>query len=387
MKISRLYNNNKEAPTPEVKPVSLYDAGVSGGMDTPESLSKERISPVNTPEFNKFNQEIIGSELFGVETPEQKAKRERQVSIQRGLTGLTDGLMSLANLYYTTKGAPSQKQEYQLPALERQLYQDRLERDKKLENFRAWQRQIAQEGRARDWQTRMLDMNRKYAEDAEKRAEQRAIAKEERAFERQKAMLDLNRKNTEEAEERQFGRKKELMELEDKYRMRQQATANSFSSQRAEEDFKREKELIRLRSGSSAGSRTIRVPNPEGGFTEYNENDLKNPMTLAYVYNQLPDAVKPRETDITKARREGDEWVYPVKEFPTKDEMMVAIGRSLSDGYINEAAPEIARSINRDQRTARKDTTRMGNGGYDPSRYLVGQYGDDGVLSPVRKNK
>lgn len=383
MKTSQLYSQTES----EKKPLSLYEAGVSGGIDTPSSLLKDVVSPVTTPEFENFRQEIIGSKLFGVETQEQKEKRERQEAIQRGLTGFTDGLSALANLYYTTKGAPSQKQEYQMPALERQLYQDRVDRDKKLENLRAWQRQMAQEGRARDWQKKMLDMNRKYAEDAERRAEQRAIAQEERAFGRQKAMLDLNRKNTEEAEERQFGRKKELMELENKYRMQQQAAADGASSRKAEEDFKREKELIRLRSGSSAGARTIRVPNPDGGYTEYNENDLKNPMTLAYVYNQLPDAVKPREADITKARREGDEWVYPVKEFPTKDEMMVAIGRSLSDGYITEVAPEIARSINREQQIARKDTTSMGNGGYDPSRYIVGQLGDNGVLSPVKTNK
>ena len=172
MKTSQLYSISEA----EKKPLSLYEAGVSGGIDTPSSLLKDVVSPVTTPEFENFRQEIIGSKLFGVETQEQKEKRERQEAIQRGLTGFTDGLSALANLYYTTKGAPSQKQEYQMPALERQLYQDRVERDKKLENFRAWQRQMAQEGRARDWQKTMLDMNRKYAEDAERRAEQRAIA-------------------------------------------------------------------------------------------------------------------------------------------------------------------------------------------------------------------
>lgn len=82
----------------------------------------------------------------GVETPEQEAARKKRDALRIGLTTFADGLAALSNLYYTTKGAPNQNIERQLPKLQQDLYKERLERDAKLQRFREWQRQKAEQG-------------------------------------------------------------------------------------------------------------------------------------------------------------------------------------------------------------------------------------------------
>ena len=162
---------------PQSNPVSLYEIGKgikeNASIKPDEVLKSTTLNPIKTPEYEKFRNEIIGANMFGVETEEQKKKRERADFIKQGLTGFTEGLSALANLYYTTKGAPSQKYTSQMPALQERLYRERLERDKKLENFRAWQRDKAR----RD----------------EERAYQDKVRGEELAFRQQQAKENLRR--------------------------------------------------------------------------------------------------------------------------------------------------------------------------------------------------
>ena len=115
------------------------------------------------------------AEDFGVETPEQAAARERRDFIKQGLTGFTEGLSALANLYYTTKGAPSQTLVSQMPELSKRLYAERLERDKKLENFRAWQRAKADKEEEREYNLNLFNLKQ---EAADKAAEKKAKIEE-----------------------------------------------------------------------------------------------------------------------------------------------------------------------------------------------------------------
>ena len=106
-------------------PVSLYEIGKQNASKSIEEAEKMRNgtpSPIITPEYEKFRNEVIGAQQFGVETPEQADARERRDFIKQGLTGFTEGLSALANLYYTTKGAPSQKLTSQMPEISKRLY-------------------------------------------------------------------------------------------------------------------------------------------------------------------------------------------------------------------------------------------------------------------------
>lgn len=148
--------------------ISLYEVGkanASTGIANAEN-SEKNPSPINTKEMEDFRNQVIGVRDFGVETPEQAAARERRDYIKQGLTGLTEGLSSLANLYYTTKWAPNQKIVSQMPVLQQQLYRERLERDKKLENFRAWQRAKADKDADRAYQDALFDKKQESANKA-----------------------------------------------------------------------------------------------------------------------------------------------------------------------------------------------------------------------------
>lgn len=160
-------------------PVSLYEVGKQAGNISQAENTLAGKSPITTPEYEKFRNEVIGAQQFGVETEEQKKKRERADFIKQGLTGLTEGLSSLANLYYTTKWAPNQKMVSQMPELQKQLYRERLERDKKLENFRAWQREKANKAEEREYNLNLFNLKQDAANKAaEKKAKLEAQAAE-----------------------------------------------------------------------------------------------------------------------------------------------------------------------------------------------------------------
>lgn len=168
---------NSDMPSEPVKQpgTPLYDAGVSFGQIAKEASVK---NPITTPEYENFRNEVIGAKQFGVETPEQAEARERRDFIKQGLTGFTEGLSALANLYYTTKWAPNQKQVSQMPVLQQQLYRERLERDKKLENFRAWQRAKADKAEEREYNLNLFNLKQ---EAAQKAAEKKAKLDEQAA--------------------------------------------------------------------------------------------------------------------------------------------------------------------------------------------------------------
>lgn len=154
----------KKAP----EPISLYEIGKSNAS-TGIADAEKRVntpSPINTKEMEEFRNQVIGVRDFGVETPEQAAARERRDYIKQGLTGLTEGLSSLANLYYTTKWAPNQKMVSQMPLLQQRLYRERIERDKRLDQFRAWQRAKADKDADRAYQNALFDKKQEAANKA-----------------------------------------------------------------------------------------------------------------------------------------------------------------------------------------------------------------------------
>lgn len=158
---------NGNVPMPGEK-VSLYDAGMNN-PDT-NNMKDARTSPITSPEYEKFRNEVIGAQQFGVETEEQRKKRERAEAIKQGLVGFTEGLSALANLYYTTKGAPSQKLTSQMPDLQKRLYEERLERDKKLEKFRDYIRGKADKKEERDYNLNLYKLKQ---EDERKKVAQK----------------------------------------------------------------------------------------------------------------------------------------------------------------------------------------------------------------------
>lgn len=322
-------NSDGQQANPENVGSPLYDAGVKlGSLRNTESELKGK-SPITTPEYDKFRNEVIGARMFDVETDEQRKKRERADLIKQGLVGLTDGLSSLANLYYTTKWAPNQKRDAQLPKLQRQLYNERMERDKKLENFRAWQRAKANKDDERGYNLNLYNMKL----DAEaKKAAQKAKADAQAAeikFLRDLGLIDARKAAELETQKDKAALDKELEGIRQKNRVSLASMNNRAAMDRA------------ITRGGGGANSTIRVPiGNEGEYAEYRKNDLTNAIVISQIYNSLPNDYRVRQKK-QAWNEETNSFEYPFEENPSTQKMQEAIGKALSDGYLTEMAPEI----------------------------------------------
>lgn len=313
-----------QAASTTTNPVSLYEIGkhnATANIGEGESVLKGK-TPISTPEYEKFRNEVIGAQQFGVETPEQAAARERRDFIKQGLTGFTEGLSALANLYYTTKGAPSQKLTSQMPELSKRLYAERLERDKNLENFRAWQREKADKEEERAYNLNLFNIKQEAANKAaDKKAKIDAQAAQIKYL-RDLGLIDKKQAADLEKMKGKFELDKELAKIN-----------NSAAMARA---------LVRSGENGGKGSNaTIRVPiGGDGQYVEYRKNDLTSSIVISDIYNSLPDKYLVRGKE-KRWNEETKKMEYPIDENPSLHNMQAAIGKALSDGYLTEMAPEI----------------------------------------------
>lgn len=312
--------------------VSLYDAGVKlGNLGNTENVLKGK-TPISTPEYEKFRNEVVGAQQFGVETPEQAAARERRDFIKQGLTGFTEGLSALANLYYTTKGAPNQKQVSQMPELSKRLYSERLERDKKLENFRAWQRSKADKEEERAYNLELFNLKQ---EATNKAAEKKAKIDAQSAqikYLRDLGLIDARKEADLVKQKGKASLDKELEAIKQQNRVALAGINNQAAMDR-----------VAAKGGGS--NATIRVPiGGDGEYAEYRKNDLTNPIVISQIYNSLPNKYRVRDEKGIKTNERGEPDIkgkLPIDENPSTQQMQEAIGKALSDGHLKEMAPEI----------------------------------------------
>lgn len=319
-------------PNKTVKSVSLYDEGVKlGNLGNTEKMLKGQ-TPITTPEYEKFRNEVVGAQQFGVETEEQKKARERRDFIKQGLTGFTEGLSALANLYYTTKGAPNQKQVSQMPELSKRLYSERLERDKKLENFRAWQRSKADKEEERAYNLELFNLKQEAADKAaEKKAKIDAQAAQIKYL-RDLGLIDARKEADLVKQKGKASLDKELEAIKQQNRVALAGINNQAA-------------MDRVAAKGGGANATIRVPiGGDGEYAEYRKNDLTNPIVISQIYNSLPNKYRVRDEKGIKTNERGEPDIkgkLPIDENPSTQQMQEAIGKALSDGHLKEMAPEI----------------------------------------------
>jgi hypothetical protein len=314
--VNQEYLNTQPQPQPKPQ-ISLAQSAEQ--IEAPKTIS------INSPEMDAFREQVIAKNLYGVETPEEKAKRERNDALRVGYTGLVDGLSSLANLYYTTKWAPNSQRQMAMPQLQQDLYRERLERDRKLQNFRQWQQREAAGQAQREHDLKKLkleqDYNQRVADDKNKREMQKMKIK---------YMYDLGLVDARKAAdlEKQIGKlelDKELESVIQEYRVKLEGIKHNN---------------IVSRNNYNGSNRTIRVPiGNNGEYEEYRKDDLTNDIVIADIYHKLPDEYKvrgKRELNI-----ETGEYEEPIIENPDTGQMGSAIGKALAKGYLQEMAPEI----------------------------------------------
>lgn len=268
--------------------ISLYEIGKNtAGI---KSVKDMAASPLKTPEYDDFRKQVIGEKHFGVESEEDAAKRERRDYIRQGLTGLTEGLSALANLYYTTKWAPNQKFNSQMPALQQRLYQERIERDKKLENFRNWQRGEAAKDAERAFQEKLFNKRQQAANKAAEREWEYKADQAKENLRRWKAEFD--------AAEKRHASDAELKRIKLEMDKAQQEFDNNYRKQTLAETQRHNKAMEYNASiknnnsgtGSKKNTKIAVIDTPKGpmdvDFGKVNES------TLNQLYKKVPEEIK-----------------------------------------------------------------------------------------------
>lgn len=158
-------------PTPvsKVQPITQNDVATTTKVDFGGSTEAD-LADVNPYGEVKDIKELDMKfkPPYKEETPEEKAQREKREQIKVGFTGLMDGLNALSNLYYTTKGAPSQKLQGAMPAVVGNIReQEALRRAQEQANRKAefdWNKTMADYELERSLKAMQWDAAQKQAE-------------------------------------------------------------------------------------------------------------------------------------------------------------------------------------------------------------------------------
>ena len=320
--------NEKKEPS-----ISLADYAKVPDIYEPESRYKER--------YDNFYNEVIGARDFGVETEEQRKKREHGDAIRLGFAGLTDGLSALANLYYTTKGAPPQQiSGAGTNQLVKDLYNERMERDRNLQRFRDYTRAKADKKEDEDYKEGLLRIKNEYEDRKENNRFAQQIALQSLKDKNAAKRAEQGHKNDMDLEEAKQGNRVKLAGINNDAAARRSSASNASAERRAE---------FRAANSSSGNNSTIRVPiGKSGEYAEYRKSDFTSPVIISQIYNSLPEEYAVRDKKMRTRKKEGSdkyERYYPIVDSPSTQQMQEAIGKALSEGYLTEMVPEI--QINR----------------------------------------
>lgn len=112
-------NMQQKEPMQKVEPINQMAVATTTKVDGSDGSNVADVSNENPYGEVKDIKELDMKfrPPYKEETPEEKAQREKREQIKVGFTGLMDGINALSNLYYTTKGAPSQKLQGAMPAV------------------------------------------------------------------------------------------------------------------------------------------------------------------------------------------------------------------------------------------------------------------------------
>ena len=258
-----------------------------------------------------------------------------------------------------------------MPEISKRLYAERLERDKKLENFRAWQRAKADKEEERAYNLNLFNLKQEAADKAaEKKAKIDAQAAQIKSM-RDLGLIDAKK----EAELEKLKGKADFDKALEETRQQNRVALAGINNQAA-------MDRVNARGGGAANS-TIRVPiGGDGQYAEYRKNDLTNPIVISQIYNSLPDDYRVRDKKGIPTNERGEPDIkgkYPIDNNPSTQQMQEAIGKALSDGYLKEMAPEI-------QVGGKKNNGKRNEGdNTPPSRREKGNKDNDNVPQSRRK--
>lgn len=275
------------------------------------------------------------NKMYTPETAEEKAKRERKEKWDKTAAAIGDGISALANLYYTTKGAPnSYDGKNSMSERTRQLY-DKLDKDRK-ENDR-WYLNHYMNAAKMDEEAKRYADERDYKRGRDKVADDRYEDNKNYARGRDAA----NDKFRNEGREHDWQRQAERDAAQDA-NTQWQHQFQEKQADRAQSNANRSYQLQK-----DAYKRQLDKENPTIGFALGNgqKANIKkqniNAQNVSYVYNKLPKEVRDqyamepvydKNTGMPLVTYEDGAKVPVTKARKlTQDDMMVIIGEHIAN--------------------------------------------------------
>lgn len=249
-------------------------------------------APVNTPAEQQPQQpkqmsfvDLLNA-FYTPETAEERAKRERKEKWDKTAAAIGDGISALANLYYTTKGAPnSYDGKNSMSERTRQLY-DKLDKDRK-ENERWYLNHYMNAAK-------MDEEAKRYADERDYKRGRDAVADERYEDQRQysRGRDAANDQFRQEGREHDWKRQAERDAVQDdntQWQHQYQETQAARQQANANRSYQLQKD---------AYNRQLEKDNPTVGFALGNgrkanikKQDI-NTQNVSYVYNKLPKEIR-----------------------------------------------------------------------------------------------
>lgn len=313
---------------------------------TPTAQSNSAV-PAATPPAQPQQLSYVDmlNRMYTPETPEERAKRERKEKWDKTAAAIGDGISALANLYYTTKGAPnSYDGKNSMSERTRQLY-DKLDKDRK-ENER--------------WYLNHYKNAAKMDEDAKRYQDQLDYRDKQDGY--KKEQDELNRKAS-----------------EAKAKLEQDRWQAKFDADKAQKEFendiatKKLGETERHNKTSEAISRAN--AKKENYHTFYIGEDERidvpkeaiNVANVSRIFNKLPDYItKPltEEPIYSKNSWEEGKIVGYKRRTPTLNEMWDLIGRASGNNlYVQDELRKMSGKKPKKQETKTSSAPASSGGG------------------------
>lgn len=244
-------------------------------------------APVNTPAEQQPQQQKPMSYVdmlnafYTPETAEQKAKRERKEKWDKTAAAIGDGISALANLYYTTKGAPnSYDGKNSMSERTRQLY-DKLDKDRK-ENDRWYLNHYMNAAKMDEDAKRYAD-ERDYKRGRDKVADERYA--DERDYKRGRDAISDERYS----DERDYKRGRDAV-LDARADKQLELQKEKMAEQKRQ--FYATLNANKGKAEVKASKDDVPLPLGDGSYARISSKNLSNPYLVSYAFNSLPDGVK-----------------------------------------------------------------------------------------------
>lgn len=284
-------------PTPvsKVQPITQNDVATTTKVDFGGSTEVD-VNPYGEVKDIK-DLAITFNPPYKEETPEEKAQREKREQIKVGFTGLMDGLNALSNLYYTTKGAPSQQLQGAMPAVVGNIReQEALRRAQEQANRKAefdWNKAMADYELERSLKAMQWDADKS----KEQRTHERAIDMENLQHENTMKEIGARGENTINAENlRQKGRAALL-----------QARINANM---AKEMFRQAQITARSGNRTTSSQRTIMLS--DGKVYDY---DKSKEGALLGIYQEFYDSLDDKTKMVFRQAKTSTQKIALLQEY------------------------------------------------------------------------